>query len=169
MTSTFTSVPRPTPGALLATARELLVVSFGDDGRAAALNTWPRGSHLAARWCEFSAARADAAALTRLRSMLATSTVGFRLLLAGPETDVYLARATALDCGALDEELTLVVTSADDRRVLCAHCKTLTETTEPIGGTVRCAGCDRLMLIYHHYSRRTASYLGFMVNAEDLA
>lgn len=142
---------------------------FRAGGRASAAVVWPRATSPAAKWSEFNAPVANEEALDHVRALLQSATIGFRLLLAGPEADVYRARATALDCGAQDDELALTVTSNVRRRVHCAHCKTLTETNEPIGAVVECSGCARSLLIYHHFSRRTTSYLGFMVNAEDVA
>ena len=110
---------------------------------------------------------ADPGALESIGALLDSAKTGFRMLVAGPESDVYLARAAALDHGALDEEIALAVTSAARRRVHCAHCTTITVTNQAIGSIVECSGCDRSLLVYHHFSRRTSSYLGFLDNAEN--
>ncbi|TFB69577.1 hypothetical protein E3O06_14680 [Cryobacterium glaciale] len=169
--ATNTSVPRAatsTAGttSVLVAARECIVYCFGPAAPAAARIAWPRTSAPAALWREFTAPSADTPTLTHLGTLLATVHVGFRLLIAGPETDVYQARSEALARGALDEEIALCVTDRSSRRVHCAHCKTVTETGNPVGGVVSCLGCDRSLLIYHHFSRRSTAYLGFMVNAE---
>ncbi|SEN89224.1 dimethylamine monooxygenase subunit DmmA family protein [Cryobacterium luteum] len=167
-----TSVPRAATSSaytisLLVAARECIVYCFGTAAPAAASTTWPRASAPAALWREFTAPRADRSALTHIGTLLSTAHVGVRLLLAGPETDVYQARSQALACGALDEEIALCTTDRSTLRVHCAHCKTVTETAQPIGGVVSCAGCDRSLLTYHHFSRRSTAYLGFMVDAEE--
>jgi hypothetical protein len=169
MASIHTSVPRGATSSALGAARECIVFAFGAEAGPAAALAWPRSAAPAANWREFSAATCTDQALARLRDALESSSVGFRLLLAGPETDVYLARSAALGCGAQADEIALCVTGSAERRVLCAHCKTLTRTGEAIGSAITCDGCSRSLLVYHHFSRRAGAYLGFMVNAEEVS
>lgn len=169
MASTHTSVPRGASSPALGAARACIVLTFGRQALAAASRTWPHGMAPAATWHALEAATANDEALASLRTAIESTTVGFRLLIAGPEADVYLARSAALACGAQLDEIALCVTERSRRRVHCAHCKTVTETGQPIGAVVPCATCARSLLIYHHFSRRTGAYLGFMVNAEEVA
>jgi dimethylamine monooxygenase subunit C len=88
---------------------------------------------------------------------LARLTTGWRLRITGPERAVLLLRAAALAHGALDEEITTVVTSAADRTVHCAHCHHRFPTT---GAAARCPGCGLELDVADHLSRRHGAYLG---------
>lgn len=104
--------------------------------------------------------RASDEALAALAGQLRDATVGWRLMLAGPEADVLRAHAVARDAGALDAELTLWITGDDRRRVWCAHCATTSDADVRPGDTVPCAGCGRTLVVHEHVSRRRAAYLG---------
>jgi hypothetical protein len=163
-----TSVPRPGLPAVPARARQYLALSFGTEGRAA-VDTWLARTDPSVPRRRLAAAAADEAALAALAAALEGAVVGLRVLLGGPQADVYAARAAAAGLGLIDEELVLLVTSETAKRVHCPHCQGLTATEQPVGATVPCRGCRRQLLIYHHFSRRTASYLGFMADAEEPA
>ncbi|MBO1267274.1 dimethylamine monooxygenase subunit DmmA family protein [Arthrobacter cavernae] len=115
------------------------------------------------------AEEADRFAIGRLDEYITSAAVGIRILLAGPQVDVQRASALALESGLVGEELILAVTSDRAKRVFCPHCKARTATLQGIGAIVPCSGCGRNLEIYHHFSRRTASYLGFMAGAEEPA
>jgi dimethylamine monooxygenase subunit C len=107
-------------------------------------------------------------ALAVLAEELASAHVGWRLLAAAPEADLLRIRAAAHAAGVLDAEIVVHATEVAVRRVLCAHCDAVTETTAEVGGTCACAGCGRELHVYHHVSRRLAAYLGFMADAEGV-
>ena len=162
------SVPRPGAAPPPAQAREYFAVSFGSEG-SRETDAWLRRldpsiqrQHVAFRTGEDAAAAA-------LQTRLTSAVVGIRVVLAGPEADVYACRALALTMGAVDEELVLLVTPDGSRRVHCPHCQSTTVTDQPVGEVVVCMGCHRNLVIYHHFSRRTATYLGYMVDAEEPA
>lgn len=111
---------------------------------------------------------AHPSALGALRTSLAGARGSVHIVLAGPESDVFAARAVAIEFGAVESELLLRVTEAENRRVYCPHCTTITLTTAGIGQLADCAGCDRSLLVHDHFSRRTATYLGYMDNAEEI-
>ncbi len=100
-----------------------------------------------------------------LRDRLAHARVGVRLHLAGTDALVRRLTAAGLEAGLHEDEIGF----ACDRkqlayRVACVHCHAI---TEPVETTVAdCAGCGRLLLVYHHYSRRKAAYMGFQADAE---
>lgn len=102
----------------------------------------------------------------QLVAQLRTATVGWRLLVSGPEADVALVRSTALAHGAIPAEVTIHCSHDDIRRVHCTHCGEVTVADEPVGGTTACGGCGRRLAVYHHFSRRLAAYMGFQVDAE---
>ncbi|MFD2399018.1 dimethylamine monooxygenase subunit DmmA family protein [Prauserella oleivorans] len=113
-------------------------------------------------------ARAGDDALAALREQIAEASVGWRLLLAGPEPDVLTVRSEAVRAGVLDAEITVSVSASGRRRVWCAHCGHDTEATADIGALIDCAGCGRSLLVYHHVARRHAAYLGFQADAEEV-
>ena len=104
--------------------------------------------------------RADDDALRELAADLERATVGWRLLLAGPEIDVLRAHAVALEGGALDAEVTILVTDDRRRRVRCAHCTATTEADVRPDERVRCAGCGRTLVVHAHVSRVRAASRG---------
>jgi dimethylamine monooxygenase subunit C len=166
-----TSVPRwPTsdPG-VDHTGRAYAVMSFG-----------PAASRIAAGWRRevrelgrpvwtYRGESATEPVLSALRGQLATATVGWRLMVAGPQADVLRVHGEARLGGALDSEVVVVVTDDAHRRVWCSHCGATSGADVATGEVLDCAGCGRSLLVYHHVSRRAAAYLGFMVDAEELA
>jgi len=164
------SVPRwPTsdPG-LDRSGRAYAVMTFGS--AAAALGAVWRGELAAlgrAVW-SWDGEAATGAGLAGLREQIASATVGWRLLLAGPGPEVLLAYAEAVRGGVLDAEITVVVTDAAQRRVWCSHCRATTLAEVALGAETDCAGCGRSLFVYHHVSRRHAAHLGFMTDAEEL-
>jgi hypothetical protein len=116
---------------------------------------------VAAIWCEeiqaLDAPLWYAEDASALEEQLAGATVGWRLMLAGPQADVLAARSLAVEHGAIDAEITIVVTDDRERRVRCAHCTTSTRTA---AARVHCAGCGRALDVHEHVSRRHAAYLG---------
>lgn len=165
-----TSVPRwdTTPPEPDPSGRAYTIMTFGTDGRSAAQGlTWITGLASARPWWAYHGRRADAEAVDLLRDHMATATVGWRLMLAGPEIDVLTVRAAALGAGAVPAEIREYVTATADRRVYCPHCRTPTVTARPVGGTVRCDGCRRTLLIHDHVSPRMAAYLGRLADQPD--
>lgn len=164
----FTSVPRPAADPLPpARAREIVAMSFTPAGTSRA-RAWLRRPSPDIPHRHISADRVSPNALDDVRDLVRNARVGARFVFSGPQADIYAARAQALREGAVEEEITLLETDATSRRVYCAHCKTTTPTRHPVGETVTCSGCSRSLVIYHHFSRRTASYLGYKSNAEEV-
>ncbi|WP_138734548.1 dimethylamine monooxygenase subunit DmmA family protein [Modestobacter excelsi] len=170
MTLEHTSVPHwaATPPAVPATARQVTVLGIGS-----AAGPVVRGWEFACRELGLRPAVLLAGsaeeAMPRLAVQLQGASVGWRLLVAGPEADVLRARSRALEAGAVPAEVLTFVTGVPVRRVHCAHCRTETETGAAVGGTCPCAGCGRTLHVYHHVSRRLGAYLGYMIDAEDAA
>jgi hypothetical protein len=102
----------------------------------------------------------DEALVGVFEEQLRVATVGWRLMLAGPEADVMRLRAPAIQAGALPVEIREHVTAVDRRRVRCAHCRTIMEAEVGIGGSVVCGGCALTLSCHGHFSRRHAAYLG---------
>lgn len=167
MASEYTSVPGsagtvPPP----ARAHRIVAVSFTAAGAKAAQG-WLQLSGPGTPHRHIRAHRADESTLADLGDVVQGSKIGVHLVFSGPQTDIYAARAQALRNGAIDAEITLLQTCMTEANVFCAHCKETTTTQNDVGATFVCSGCARELVIYHHFSRRTASYLGFMANAEE--
>lgn len=169
MDRSFTSVPRTAGGGPPPVrAREIIAVSFTAAGADTA-KEWLDASREGTLRRHIQATEADSSVLRRIGDMVKHSRVGTHLLFAGPQPDIYAARAQAIKNGAIDAEIALRETGDRSLRVSCAHCKETTVTPRAVGDTVHCAGCSRELVVYHHFSRLTASYLGYMVNAEEIA
>lgn len=164
----FTSVPAPVGAeSPPVRARSFITVSFNTSG-AKVTQAWLRQSNFSSRCRHISVERLDSLAWEDLRNIIWNARVGVHFVFAGPQMDIYAARALALSEGAIDAEITLLETEIRDRRVYCAHCRGTTVTQEKIGTITTCSGCARELQIYHHFSRKSASYLGFMANAEEV-
>jgi hypothetical protein len=106
-----------------------------------------------------------AAALPRLKQMLASARMGLRLYLAGTEGLIGQAMQVALEAGIDHSSIQTEHRGSLARRVQCVHCKGITEevTTQP----ATCSHCGLLLLVRDHYSRRIAAFQGVCINAED--
>ncbi|MGK5113891.1 MULTISPECIES: dimethylamine monooxygenase subunit DmmA family protein [unclassified Geodermatophilus] len=170
MGGAHTSVPRWPAGdpGVDPAARSVAMLGFGPAG-VAAVRRWlpqvPPGTPVTAT----TTGAADAAVLDELARRVAASSVGWRLMLAGPEADVLAARAVAVDGGLLDAEVRTAVTDTGRKRVFCPHCRTTTEAEVDVGAETGCSGCGRRLVVHWHVSRRSGSYLGYMADAEEVA
>jgi dimethylamine monooxygenase subunit C len=108
---------------------------------------------------------ADAqAAEQQIVARLSAASVGLRLYVSGSESFVGRMVRTANRMGLSQAEVRTEVHGSPLRRVRCVHCRA---TTEDVSTTLaRCDGCDRTLVVYHHYSRRHAAWMGFQADAE---
>ncbi|MER5184083.1 dimethylamine monooxygenase subunit DmmA family protein [Streptomyces sp. NPDC002896] len=165
-----TSVPRwPTedPG-VDRTGQAYAVMSFGPDAAPVAAGWESELRSLGRPVWSWHGEEAGDGCLAELRGQVESATVGWRLMLAGPQCDVLRAHAEALAGGVLEAEITVLVTDAARTRVWCAHCGATTLADAAIGETAGCSGCGRSLYVYHHVSRRSGTHLGFQVDAEEL-
>jgi dimethylamine monooxygenase subunit C len=102
-----------------------------------------------------------------LRSDLADARVGWRLMMAGPADACLGLRGMAMALGVADDEMTVASTDVDSRAVQCVHCAAVTRAPVQLGETLPCSSCARNLLVYHHVSRSSGAYMGFMVDAEE--
>lgn len=115
-----------------------------------------------------------AATAARLSALCATAVVGDTVHLTGPEKELLRAAALLRENGFDDTELFLTCTTPgspftdpDLRRVNCCHCHTVTALPVAVGDAVDCPSCGRSLVVYHHFSRRTASYLAYTPEEES--
>lgn len=153
--------PQPDPSG-----RSFAVLSFGEPARRVA-DDWMAQIHRmrTGSWRLHSDA-ADEAVVDKLRQRLSRATVGWRLMVAGPEADVLALSAEALRYGTLPAEIQAHATSTMRRRVQCVHCGAVADVDAQPGALFPCAGCGHNLLVQHHLSRRLAAYLGFRADAE---
>lgn len=102
--------------------------------------------------------------LAMLPGLLAGMKMGSRLYLAGPERIIWQAAQIARESGMQDEEILLEARGSFARRVSCTHCAT---TAEKVTTNIfECAGCGQTLVVYDHFSKRLAAYMGFRADAE---
>jgi dimethylamine monooxygenase subunit C len=106
-----------------------------------------------------------AAALPRLRRVLADAHMGMQVYLAGTEGLIGQALREVLDAGLPHSAVRTEHRGSTVRRVQCVHCKGVTEDvrTDPF----RCAHCGLHLFVRDHYSRRIAAFQGVNIDAED--
>lgn len=103
-------------------------------------------------------------AIAGLERTLAGCVMGTRLYVAGSEMFIgsALQVANAYNLNADEIQCEHVGTLA--RRVYCIHCRGYNENVTT--NIVQCRRCGRQLLVRDHYSKRLASYMGVMVDAE---
>lgn len=150
------------------TGTSYLLVGVGEaarpvlDGWVAALSTGAYAADVRVLHADGTAAAGEA-----LTEALGRARVGVRVRLAGPVSACLALRGAAVTAGLEDDELHVQPTGADALEVLCTHCREVTATDAGIGDVVPCAGCGRSLVVYHHVSRRSGRFLGYMVDAEE--
>ena len=97
---------------------------------------------------------------------LGRARVGVRVGVAGPAGACLALRAAALDVGLEDDEFVAVTAGAGPLEVFCTHCRAATSAAVDVGDTVACGGCHRNLVVYHHVSRRSGQFMGYMGDAE---
>jgi hypothetical protein len=113
----------------------------------------------------FALADVESAA-SALVEELRQARVGVRVRLTGQAGACLTLRGTALDAGLNDDEIVAVPVERGAIEVSCTHCRTASRVVAEVGDTVACSGCERNLLVYHHVSRRSGRFMGFMVDAE---
>lgn len=106
-----------------------------------------------------------AAAIERLRAVLAAASMGLRLYAAGSESLIGSVVQAGTDHFIDHLSIRTEHRGTLARRVQCVHCKGMTENV--ITNPVTCAHCGLLLLVRDHYSRRHAAFQGVCINAED--
>ena len=103
--------------------------------------------------------------LLTLNNILPTMSMGMRLYVAGSEGFIWAASECAKKFGIEDMNIMKELTGTLARSVYCVHCKATThDITTNIG---KCCGCERMLFVRDHFSRRLGAYMGLMVDAES--
>ncbi len=102
--------------------------------------------------------------LAKLDSVLKTMYMGTRFYIAGSEDFMWLVAKEANKFGIEDADIMKELTGTLARPIYCVHCKAITHgVTTNIG---KCSGCDRMLFVRDHFSRRLGAYMGLMIDAE---
>ena len=114
---------------------------------------------------QFWRAPSFAAALPRLRQVLATAHMGLQICAAGTEGLMGQVQREVVDAGLPHTALQMEHRGSLARRVQCVHCKGITENvrTDPC----LCSHCRLHLYVRDHYSRRIAAFQGVNIDAED--
>lgn len=103
--------------------------------------------------------------LYALNDVLPTMFMGLRLYVAGSESFIWSVSECAKAYGIEDADIMKELTGTLARTVYCVHCKAITrDITTNIG---KCCGCERMLFVRDHFSRRLGAYMGLMVDAES--
>jgi len=102
--------------------------------------------------------------LNRLRTSLATATMGTRLYVAGTEGFIGQVVQLAMTCDIDAASILTEHRGSLARRVQCVHCKGITEDVK-VSPCV-CAHCGLKLFVRDHYSRRIAAFQGVNIDAE---
>jgi dimethylamine monooxygenase subunit C len=130
----------------------------------------PNGTDLSDRLAALGAAQCHrapsfAAALPRLRRVLADARMGTQVYLAGTEGLIGQALREVTEAGLPHTAVQTEHRGSTVRRVQCVHCKGITENvrTDPF----QCSHCGLWLFVRDHYSRRIAAFQGVNIDAED--
>lgn len=103
--------------------------------------------------------------LHELESILPTMYMGMRLYIAGSEGFIWAVAEVAKKHGIEDADMMKELTSTLARSIYCVHCKAITHNITT--NIAKCAGCERMLFVRDHFSRRLGAYMGLMVDAES--
>ncbi|MYM64945.1 dimethylamine monooxygenase subunit DmmA family protein [Pseudomaricurvus sp. HS19] len=86
---------------------------------------------------------------------------------AGDEAFIWTVAEALGAAGMIPEQIQPFAPADRSRHVFCCHCYHITSgvTHTPAA----CAGCQRLLAVTDHFSRKLAAYRGIQINAEDPA
>ncbi len=170
----LTSVPdwalAPTEPDADRSGRSWTVLAFGARGADIAAR-WltqisPAAAESAVRLHRFDASKSVREATAVLRADIGSARVGWRLMMAGPADACLYLRGVAVDLGVADDEMTVASTDVGSRAVHCVHCGAVTRDRVNLEETVPCRSCNRNLVVHYHVSRRSGTYLGYLVDAE---
>ncbi|MFT4794867.1 MAG: putative RNA-binding Zn-ribbon protein involved in translation (DUF1610 family) [Paracoccaceae bacterium] len=106
-----------------------------------------------------------AAAVSRIRKVLADAKMGLQVYLAGTEGLMGQAQHEAMQAGIPHTAIQTEHRGSTARRMQCVHCKGITEDVET--DPFVCAHCGLNLFVRDHYSRRLAAFQGVCIDAED--
>ena len=149
-----------------------LYKSFGDDGAPIEIHYASesilganRSAQVQALLAEKTSIHASCGELEEaLRTLLESSQMGIRLYVCGTERFIWDISNLAREFGIQNDEILQEQADSQQRQVACVHCNTLNYPVRT--NLVRCAGCDRQLLVRDHFSCRINAYMGLQIDAE---
>lgn len=114
---------------------------------------------------EFKSYAETSEALQAFAAMLDLCTMGSQFYIAGTEQFIWQAIDVLKPYGVHDDDVVKELTGTLARSVYCVHCKTITQDVDT--NIAPCAGCQRMLVVRDHFSRRLGAYMGLMVDAEQ--
>ena len=141
---------------MMAQAHVILVTGSGGADRALPL--------AALKPAQIHASPTYAAAVPRLRKVLADGHMGLQVYLAGTEGLIGQGLNEAMAAGIPYRSIQMEHRGSLARRVQCVHCKGITEAVriDPFA----CSHCGLHLFVRDHYSRRIAAFQGVNIDAE---
>ena len=114
---------------------------------------------------QYHRAPSFAAALPRLRKVLADAHMGLQIYAAGTEGLMGQVQREVVVAGLPHSAVQMEHRGSLARRVQCVHCKGITENVahDPF----QCSHCGLHLFVRDHYSRRIAAFQGVNIDAED--
>lgn len=107
----------------------------------------------------------DMAELDKTIASTATSLpLSTTVYIAGDEAFLWHVAERFMAQGMRQEQIEMFAPESNGRSVFCCHCYHI--TPEVTHNPSACGGCGRVLAITDHFSRKSASYLGYQVNAE---
>jgi hypothetical protein len=102
-----------------------------------------------------------------LERRLSTAPLNSTIYIAGSEPFIWTIVNKVKALGLLEEQIRMIKPEANERRVYCVHCFSVTPNVTSTPAT--CIGCQRKLLVSDHFSRLHCAYMGDQINAEDPA
>ncbi len=103
--------------------------------------------------------------LDELKTILPTMRMGLRVYVAGSEGFIWAVSEAVKVFGVEDADMMKELTGTLARSIYCVHCKAITHNITT--NIAKCAGCERMLFVRDHFSRRLGAYMGLMVDAES--
>lgn len=99
-----------------------------------------------------------------LERLLGAAKMGVRLYLSGSESFIGIAMQVATAYDLNSDEVLREHSGTFVRRVWCVHCDTYTENVTQ--RVFQCPGCQLMLVVRDHYSRRLAAFQAVKADAE---
>ncbi|APJ04857.1 dimethylamine monooxygenase subunit DmmA family protein [Silvanigrella aquatica] len=100
-----------------------------------------------------------------VENMLPEMFMGLRIYVVGSENFIWTVSKIADKYGYDDSNIIKELTNTLARSVYCTHCKLIMNDINT--NIIKCFGCNKVLIIREHFSRRLGAYMGVMVNAES--
>lgn len=85
--------------------------------------------------------------------------------IAGSESFLWGVAERLSDAGMASEQIQMLSPTVVGRAVFCCHCYSITPAVTQ--SPAQCDGCQRLLAVTDHFSKKHAAYMGYQINAED--